>query len=590
MRNNFKQIIQQRRIESFGNDLEEEVYLSKEKSDLSKFVGMFPNPKLAKHLINMVEDLRVDYLLFREFPGIKVRTKELNEKVLSRRPSIYELPPVEQVVELVTQLSVVGKTKEDIPPDLEDIVNECTQLAVSVKRDDSDVHDSAEVAAQMYMLLDDFFNGDYTNNKKQKQNSQGDSEESKNDNDQSSSSCNTPGNNSSQKGSQFGNGFKNYNFNPPEDLPYHGDINQDVVKGNVPSLEEIAKKAQKSGFNKSIPEIKQSLRELLKNGKVSVKLLEKKVMDVLNIKNRKNDSEKLYYKYKEWNYRVNDYVEEVHVFEEQVLPSDEIFGFPYSKKLIKLIRKEFEYIKPNTFEIRKKQEFGDEIDIDAAVESIVNIKATGYGDLNNVYIDRIRRKRDVSVALLLDITGSTQRFVDNKSVLDVEKESLYVMLEALNILGDEFGVYAFYSDGDVYYKIVKEFGEIYSTNTLMKLSSLESGGGTRLGGAIRHTARKLLGGSNSKTKMMIIISDGYPQDWGYGGEYAIEDVSMAVKEAKDAGILTFSVTVDTNFNTYKKANRKAELSKMYGQLGYFVLTDVRELPHKLPKIYRRLTS
>ena len=54
---------------------------------------------------------------------------------------------------------------------------------------------------------------------------------------------------------------------------------------------------------------------------------------------------------------------------------------------------------------RHRQSQGDDIDIDAAVEARVEVRAGSVPD-EAVYLDSLRRRRDLSVLLLLDVSGS----------------------------------------------------------------------------------------------------------------------------------------------------------------------------------------
>ena len=55
---------------------------------------------------------------------------------------------------------------------------------------------------------------------------------------------------------------------------------------------------------------------------------------------------------------------------------------------------------------------------------------------------------------------------------------------------------------------------------------------------------------------------------------------MAVKEAVNAGVHPFCITVDTLANQY--------LPQIFGRGHYLVLDDGGSLPAKLPEIYLRL--
>ncbi|MGE3597280.1 MAG: VWA domain-containing protein, partial [Dehalococcoidia bacterium] len=109
---------------------------------------------------------------------------------------------------------------------------------------------------------------------------------------------------------------------------------------------------------------------------------------------------------------------------------------------------------------------------------------------------------------------------------------------------------------------------------------------TRMGPAIRHTISKL-DQHDAKVKILFLVSDGRPQDHGYGRdrtekEYAIHDTKMALNEAKRKGIVPFALTVDRAGHDYLKT--------MCEDIGYEVVADIEALPSRLPTLYRKLTE
>ncbi|MCK7582697.1 MAG: hypothetical protein MZV65_48805 [Chromatiales bacterium] len=68
---------------------------------------------------------------------------------------------------------------------------------------------------------------------------------------------------------------------------------------------------------------------------------------------------------------------------------------------------------------------------------------------------------------------------------------------------------------------------------------------TRMGFAIRHLT-KLLDEVEARTKLLITLSDGKPDDYhdGYRGKYGIEDTRKALQEAQRGGIHPFCITID----------------------------------------------
>ena len=86
--------------------------------------------------------------------------------------------------------------------------------------------------------------------------------------------------------------------------------------------------------------------------------------------------------------------------------------------------------------------------------------------------------------------------------------------------------------------------------------------------------------------MLIIISDGYPEDHDYGphrndDEYGIQDTAQALREAERQGVETFCVTIDPAGHDY--------LRRMCAPDRYLVIDDVSDLPAELSKVYRALT-
>jgi nitric oxide reductase NorD protein len=106
----------------------------------------------------------------------------------------------------------------------------------------------------------------------------------------------------------------------------------------------------------------------------------------------------------------------------------------------------------------------------------------------------------------------------------------------------------------------------------------------RDGAAIRHCVEKMKSWP-AQRKLLLLLSDGKPLDCGcpqYSDSYAQFDTKMALKEARQAGIQPFCITVDPYGQKY--------LADLYGANGYIVIERLSELPSKIPKIYHRLTT
>jgi nitric oxide reductase activation protein len=211
----------------------------------------------------------------------------------------------------------------------------------------------------------------------------------------------------------------------------------------------------------------------------------------------------------------------------------------------------------------------------------------------------------VAVAFLLDMSGSTGEAIGKaaairqlagpgdarepaqRRIIDVEKESIVLMMEALEAIGDRYGVYGFSGHGrdNVEFFVIKDIGEEFGVDIAKRFGRVGPLHATRMGPAIRHAASKLKQ-EQTRTKLLFLISDGRPQDRGYsqdGAEkaYAIQDTRMALVEARHEGIHSFCLTVDKEGNDYLRA--------MMDDFSYEVLADVTLLPYRLPQLYKRLT-
>ena len=107
-----------------------------------------------------------------------------------------------------------------------------------------------------------------------------------------------------------------------------------------------------------------------------------------------------------------------------------------------------------------------------------------------------------------------------------------------------------------------------------------------MGPAIRHAVSKL-DDHDAKVKILILVSDGRPQDEEYGRvqgdrEYAIHDTKQALLEAKRRRITPFLITVDTTGSDY--------LRHICDDMGYEVVADIESLPRRLPKLYGHLAA
>ena len=287
------------------------------------------------------------------------------------------------------------------------------------------------------------------------------------------------------------------------------------------------------------------------------------------------------YFYDEWDYRRRHYRKNWCVLRElEMHPSSERVVETILEKyshLVRDIRKSFEALRGDDRMLRR-QKNGDDIDIDAVVESYVDV-FEGNELTDRLFIKSRKLERDLAVIFMVDVSGSTKGWIN-----DAERESLVLLCEALQTLGDRYAIYGFSGMTRKRCELyrIKTFEESYDSKVKARIAGIRPQDYTRMGVTIRHLSEKLLN-VDAKTRVLITISDGKPDDYdGYRGEYGIEDTRQALMEAKHAGIHPFCITIDSQAHDY--------LPHMYGHVNYTMVNDVRKLPLKVSDIYRKLTT
>jgi Mg-chelatase subunit ChlD len=252
--------------------------------------------------------------------------------------------------------------------------------------------------------------------------------------------------------------------------------------------------------------------------------------------------------------------------------------------ILKRIRKSFELLRPQGMVLLRQWCEGDEFDYRALISYAVDRKIRQTPS-DRLYIKHVKQQRDVSVFLLIDLSRSTGFRISgsHQRVLQVEKEAIVLFCEALQQSGDRFAIAAFSGLGRqcVDYFLVKSFDSPHSSEIKRRISALSPCRSTRMGAAVRHATTQILQ-TTSKVRLLIILSDGLPNDLDYKDTYAIADSRMAIREARAMNVYVHGITVNVQASD--------DLDTLYGKGKHTLIQDVRDLPDKLPVIYRRLTG
>jgi nitric oxide reductase NorD protein len=289
--------------------------------------------------------------------------------------------------------------------------------------------------------------------------------------------------------------------------------------------------------------------------------------------------------YPEWHYRKQQYLAR-HVCIQMMLAKD---APPQALPLklrhsAKRLRQQFQTLTPQRQRLRA-QVSGSDIDIDACVRFAAE-KQTGISIASpGLYLDQRCQLRDLSCLILADLSMSTDAWVNNSDrVIDVIRESLFLLCEALAATKDRFALYGFSSvrRHHVRFHLLKGFDETYNDQVRGRLGAIKPGYYTRMGAALRHGAA-LLQKQKTRQRVLFILTDGKPNDLDqYEGRYGIEDTRAAIQEARQMGLTPFCVTIDEQAEDY--------LPHLFGSKGFVVVKDAAALPQVLPRLYAQLTT
>lgn len=287
------------------------------------------------------------------------------------------------------------------------------------------------------------------------------------------------------------------------------------------------------------------------------------------------------YTYREWDCVRQRFREGFCTLRETTVPPGEA-GFvdetlEKHRGILKSIKKTFEAVLGES-RLQRRQSDGDDIDLDALIEAYADL-AEGREMSEYLYTRYRNQERNIAVMFMVDMSGSTLGWVN-----DAERESLVLLCEALEMLGDRYAIFGFSGRTNKRCETyrIKEFGESYNLDVRQRISGIRPKAYTRMGVAIRHLGEKLQQ-TRARTKLLITLSDGRPEDYGgYKGKYGIEDTRHALLELKQGGIHAFCITIDNEAQEY--------LPHMYGTANYAVIDEVQKLPYKVADIYRRLTT
>ena len=513
-------------------------------TDYRDVLKLFPLPQLARRIFGTLENGRVDRRLRQTYRGLRRDLDLIRDHLRGRRPRINELPALLVPFELLFQVTMLGGARDDARQAYGQIVSELELIVAEyLANSEATVADTLMATTRVYDLFKSVTPTDDSVQQVETPEDQtdGDDDSPLTDRMKQQQTQQMPPRRDAREL------FNAWNETSPEGEP-----------------DELA--GAEAWSEAETPE------QVLAEGEVA-------------------------YNYDEWDRELTDHrVGWCRVIEKRVKHGDRLFVEQTKERhkgVISSIRHQFQLMKPENLTRVSNEVDGEEFDLNAVIDYVIDRRADGQQS-ERIYTKRLRRRRDVAVSFLLDQSSSTARTIGRhplqpytrpgRRIIEIEKEGLVLMSEALEAVGDVYAINGFTSEGrkNVKFYVVKDFNEKYSDEVKQRIGGINYQNNTRLGAAIRHASAKLAK-QDARTRLLIVLSDGRPYDHDYGdARYAREDTREALRQAKNEGITPFCITIDRE--------SEAELRDLYGEVGYTIIDDVLSLPERLPGIYRRLTT
>ena len=616
-------------------------------ADLQRFFDLFDDRQLALDVFSVVEDGRVDARVKVEYRGIRRPYERVQADSLESRTEIRDLPAREALVEFLVRVSLSGEGTIYVPSEHKSTARQIAGIAREAMTDQATVEDTAEATLRIYALLVQVANEEVDRDDWDPLDVEEEPEsESLADPDAMNSLLEQMGAGSDPNAEQ-----SEEEYDSPKPVDYRGDfkpeltqflerlrnqgqaeegdeqgeaITQEMLERLLESSVEVAQDSAEGEARSLTDEMTENmLKEVGLQKPDSAEGGQGPLVHVDESGGELEADEPETFVYDEWDFRAEDYKPRWCVVRQKNMPEGDATYYSsvlgHYGSLVQQVRRQFELMVPEMMRKERRLQDGEDIDIDDVIEAMVDIN-TGSSPSEKLYWRRNKVQRDVAVVFLLDTSASTAEAIDDskrsadewgapddpveymlwlrsrrgegakrsyKRIIDLEKEALVLLINALEAIGDTYGIYGFsgYGRENVEFYTIKDVDELFSDKIRRRIDRISPLHATRMGPAIRHATAKLEE-QDARTKLLFLISDGRPQDRGYSREgvekeYAVHDTRMALDEARAKAVSAFCLTVDRNGHDYLKT--------MTQDMGYEVLDDIYSLPHRLLYLYRKLT-
>ncbi len=179
----------------------------------------------------------------------------------------------------------------------------------------------------------------------------------------------------------------------------------------------------------------------------------------------------------------------------------------------------------------------------------------------------------LAVGLLLDESGSMS-CANRATYARAAAIILYDFCQSLEIPVMVYGHSTGYGESVCLYSYA-EF-ESYDNEDKYRLMDIGARRNNRDGAALRYVSERL-SKRPEEVKILILVSDGQPADYGYSGTAAEEDLRGIKQEYQRKGVVFVAAAIGDD---------KANIERIYGD-SFLDITDLNQLPTKLTQVVKR---
>jgi hypothetical protein len=419
--------------------------------------ALFDDRDLASELFLLVEDARIDACVAREYAGIRRGLRRLQDHEAGRRGGVQRMPLRQAFVENLVRVSLGHPQDVLWPAGLAARLERAVATLRLVGRDVATVQDSAEVAAALYDLAIAIPNvpperapGPWTPL---------DEEEVS----RAAARVGAPfeGDEALPEGVELA-------YRSPGRPGYRGDFKPELVQllgrlaephptaedGSPLTREQILELLEASTeieLGADSEDAGEELETLLANIERERSDADDEEEAVEGLEERGDDDPSIeWFRYDEWDFEAGDYRPGWCRLGERRAAEGELEFYAETLRrhhgLVVETRRQFELMRPESFRRLRRLE-------DGAIEFHVD-KRAGVGPHARFYTRRNKIKRDVAVAFLLDMSGSTGEEIAPppshrarragtvpgasraQRIVDLEREAAVLVVEALEAIGD----------------------------------------------------------------------------------------------------------------------------------------------------------